>query len=41
MKNKKPALIGIISGIILLLVYFGILTVANSFSYAVDQFFEM
>ncbi len=41
MKNKKPVLIGIFGSLILLLIYFGILTIANSFSHAIAQFIEM
>lgn len=38
---RKPILFGIIAGIALLSVYFIILTLANSFSHALNQFGEM
>lgn len=41
MKDKKPIVIGILSSLLLLLLYFGILATANSFAHAIDQFTEM
>ncbi len=41
MEDKKPIVIGFFSGLLLLIVYFGILTIANSFSHAVEQFIGM
>ena len=38
---KKPIIYGIISGIILLAVYFAILSLANSADHAISQFFSM
>ena len=38
---KKPIIYGIISGIILLAVYFAILSLANSVDHAISQFFSM
>ncbi|MFQ6119594.1 MAG: hypothetical protein ACE5KE_06885 [Methanosarcinales archaeon] len=39
--NKKHIVIGIIAGLILLAIYFTILSIANSFSHATEQFIEM
>lgn len=38
MGNRKHVVIGAIGGILLLTIYFGILTIANSFSHAIEQF---
>ncbi len=38
---ERPFYYGIIGGLLLLLVYFGLLTLANSFDHAVSQFFGM
>ncbi len=40
-KSKKPIIFGLIGAAMLLLTYFGILIIANSFTHAVDQFIEM
>ena len=38
MKNKKPIIAGILGGLALLIVYFGIVTFANSFTHAIEEF---
>ncbi len=40
-KTKKPLIFGLIGSAILLVIYFSILIIANSFSHAVGQFTEM
>lgn len=40
-KSKKPIIFGLIGSALLLVIYFSILIVANSFSHAVEQFIEM
>lgn len=39
--NKKFIIVGVISGLVMVFVYFVILSIANSFSHALDQFFEI
>lgn len=41
MRNKKPIIVGLISGGILLALYFVILTLVNSFNHATEQFFKV
>lgn len=41
LKNKKPSFYGVLGGIILLFLYFSILSIANSFEHAFDSFMEM
>ncbi|MCF7805239.1 MAG: hypothetical protein K9N46_13330 [Candidatus Marinimicrobia bacterium] len=38
MNNRKPIFAGILGGLALLIVYFGIVTVANSFTHAIEEF---
>ncbi|MDW7726976.1 MAG: hypothetical protein SCH70_07675 [Candidatus Methanoperedens sp.] len=40
-KHYKPVIYGILAGFILLLLYFSILSISNSFDHALDSFIEM
>jgi len=41
MNKRKPLLIGIAGSIILFIIYFGVISISNSFSHAVERFIEM
>jgi hypothetical protein len=40
-KTNKPLIYGLIASTLLLSIYFGVLTIAESFNHAIEQFYEM